>query len=329
MNSNSTLRVPEFIKQNQKPFLDKAFVYFTDLVKIQDFICFDAKNKGRLSQILVAGNLFKRGTLVVEVIDGVEDVHAEMRLLQKHLTTHKNTNNYYGITMLCCALCTHTVQRMHIDGERVTYARGSHGSLYPKWKLIDAIRDSHLEEFLGSGLFNKLQTMRGNRLYPPGVSITDPTNLEDKADIALFLIPALGFINDKEALKDLGIDPGYFMPGLRGALLYPLETQLVAKEYVKYLAEYQHYLKRQNELRSLLNIQLCDLQILDQFKNISKSSNQQQHDLYEVTIQLMSIYENLLCYQYILQDQNNKVAVPTELFAVVNNQKYIFRKNKL
>lgn len=210
----SRIPAPDFIKQNSDEFLECTGRYFKDLVTIEAFIETDAAQHGQLSMLLVQENLFKRSP-TVKIIDGGNDVHAEMRLLDYHLTKNNTTSGYFGITMLCCALCHFTMDHLQLVG-----FRGSHGTLYPKWVLIDPVKQQYLQQFLGQNLYQQYLALQEKQFYPPGVK-RDKKNLVAQSIAALELFACIGSINTKDAFDKLSIDQQYLLVGLTGIKLYP------------------------------------------------------------------------------------------------------------
>ena len=194
---------PDFIKEKPDEFCKKARKYFVDLVKVENFVAKDARNKGKLTKILCENNLFDK-KISLKVIDGVEKLHAEMRLLEYHLQKNKTRTNYYGISRLCCALCTYTLKQLIVDKHRVAEFRGSHATLFSKWVIIDIIKEKYLSVFLGNDLFQQYTSLEKEYCFPPGVSRKLKKNKCRKSEIALWIIPATSDI--KEKFSKLGID---------------------------------------------------------------------------------------------------------------------------
>ncbi|MFI4938048.1 MAG: nucleic acid/nucleotide deaminase domain-containing protein [Candidatus Berkiellales bacterium] len=211
---------PQFIKDNPDPdFFIRFKMYFEDLVAVETFVRKDAMERGRLSAIVARENFFKR-SVTLRLIDdtGHDDTHAEMRLLEYHLTRGREISDYYGITMLCCALCHFTMDNLKLVG-----SRGGHGGLYPRWRLIDVIHQEYLPRFLGDHLYRLQQSLAEHQCYFPGQKQI-LQNKVSQASVALSLVPAVGFINTQPAFEKLGIDLDDLLPTVEGADLYPAES---------------------------------------------------------------------------------------------------------
>ncbi len=214
---NDSVPAPHFIKQNPIQFLERASMYFRDLVLVEDFVANDARRNGKLSMLLVRESLFKR-SVTIQVIDGIPEQHAEIRLLEQHLLRNRTTDGYYGITMLYCALCNFTMRNLNVAN-----FRGTHGTLYPKWVLIDIIKQSFLQQFLGDVLYRDQQAFADSDIcYHPDAKPI-PKNSKKQSEVALMLFSAIGFINNLRAFNQLGIDQQLLLPGLAGLDLYPEE----------------------------------------------------------------------------------------------------------
>lgn len=207
---------PAFIKRSFDKFIEMAKKYLVALVRIENFVTSDAKKRGKLAQILVDERLFEEGIAFVKVIDGITGVHAEMRLLEHHLQNHPDTRNYYGITMLCCALCTHTMKQFQV----VDY-RGSHTTLFGGWGLGQFLEQpKYLKVFLGEELWSNYEKLREQTCQLPGDKQDEEDSCE-KTIAVLEIIPAVSGINFKEAFEELHIPEEYLLPQPVGESLYP------------------------------------------------------------------------------------------------------------
>jgi hypothetical protein len=214
--TKENIPAPTFIKNAPDKFIELARKYFVALVRVESFVASDAKKRGRLAQILVDECLFEEGIAFVKVIDGIAGVHAEMRLLEHHLQNHPDTRNYYGITMLCCALCTHTMKQF-----QVADYRGSHATLFGGWVLGQFLEQpKYLKVFLGEELWNSHEKLREQTCQLPGDK-QDEENSCEKTIAVLEIIPAVSGINSKEAFEELHIPEEYLLPQPVGESLYP------------------------------------------------------------------------------------------------------------
>lgn len=188
--------VPGFIKAKPEEFLKKGLRYFTDLVRALEFIRQDAKREGRLSSILLQENFFEK-TVSFTVIDGIERQHAEMRLLEQHLTDNTDLSNYFGITKLCCASCAFVLSRFQSIG-----CRGSHGALFGGWVLGNKLKEpTWLKTLLGQELYANYSSWKETAIQLPH----DSKKTISKACVALQLIEELASFNAKEILEEIGL----------------------------------------------------------------------------------------------------------------------------
>lgn len=209
---------PTFIKVNPCNFIKLAREYFTRLVRVENFIAIDAKKKGKLARILVDERLFEKGMACLRVVDGIDKVHAEMRLLEYHLQHHPDTRNYYGITMLCCALCTHTMKQFNVADYR-----GSHATLFAGWGLGEFLeQQKYLKIFLGE-LWSDYERLKG-RTCRLSDDKPDEEDSHEKTAVVLEIIPAVSGINSREAFEELHISEEYLLPQPMGESLYPHDS---------------------------------------------------------------------------------------------------------
>ena len=204
---------PDFIKKKPQRFIERGFHYFEDLAQIEDFVRRDARSRGRLSQYLLKEDFFQRKDSV-RVIDGVKDEHAEMRLLEEHLKSGHSLENYFGITMLCCAACHRMMQSF-----KLTQYRGFHSKLFGGWVFPEEIKRKYLNTFLGDDLFLLYQKLQDKICQIPGAA-----SKVSQQEVALRIIEVMHLLNNTNVLKTLGIPEKYLIIGAKGDALYPSRT---------------------------------------------------------------------------------------------------------
>ena len=195
--NHQKLKLPSFIKARFSDFFSVARRYFIQLVVIEEHMKKLAHANHPFASRISQETIFKEPK--VQLVQGKEGVHAEMRLFSTHLLKKKKPSDYYGIAKLCCALCHYTFHQCQAEGIRTPETRGTHATLY-KWPLPKAFyKDEHMKSLLGNALFTKYQkfnTKRRLESQKKGPQI-------DSKEVALEIISRLDMINSNKSLKKI------------------------------------------------------------------------------------------------------------------------------
>lgn len=193
---SSRIVIPPFVEKKIDQYIEYIIFYFLDLIKIENYIIDDAKKKGCLTKLLEKEKLGmeKRLPMIVDYLS--EGVHAEMRMVWYHLTTH--SKEYIGVGKLCCALCNFVMKQFDISDYQ-----GSHGTLFGGWILDRTFRQPEfLERFFGRDLYLQFQALAKQEIEIFG----DKKGVKTLASEVVFLIiQSLDKINNDAVLKKLGI----------------------------------------------------------------------------------------------------------------------------
>lgn len=180
---------PAFIKTNPDTFIKIGLPYFLDLIRLEKYVEESARKKDKLAKILVQERLFKKkvSPRVIGIPTDVENLHAEMRLLEVHLREQPNAP-YFGITKLCCGFCTYAMQQFDV----VEY-RGSSATLWPTWVVSDLLMsNAHRSTFLGDTLAQLYSDMAINYVSLPGAKSGEVVPMQRVLQLVL---PKIGSIN--------------------------------------------------------------------------------------------------------------------------------------
>jgi len=191
---------PQFIRDNFASFCRTAFRLFESLAFTEVYIKKNAEQNGSLARRIKNEHIFK--DLDVIIVDGKEDVHAEMRLFNHHLLRRNQSSGYYGIAKLCCALCNYTFKQFQAHGMRIPDTRGTFATLF-KWPLPESLRnDIHMKVFLGNALFLRYASFGRMRLES---SKKGP--YVDGKEVCWEIISGLdGLNNSTQNLRRLGLE---------------------------------------------------------------------------------------------------------------------------
>lgn len=206
--------LPDYLFQKYPFFLNAIRHYFIQLAFVEEYITKNAKNNGALARRLAKENIFKEPE--VEILEGEEGVHAEMRLFSHHLLERRNSVGYYGIAKLCCALCNYTLKQFQLTGLRCPETRGTHATTY-RWTLPEAFsHDVHMKHFLGQELFEKYKGL------PETVTLPLPKkgSVYMTHEVCKNIISWVDGLNSRRNLDKIGLDRRYLIKGTK-ELHYP------------------------------------------------------------------------------------------------------------
>ncbi len=199
--------LPPFIEAKFGLFCKIAGPYFSYLAFIERHMKDEAKRGGAPANRIAKEHTYD-GTSRFLIIEGEERVHAEMRLFSHHLLKgNLAQESYYGVSMLCCALCNYTLSQFRKKGLPVPETSGTHATLF-SWPLPEVLReDEYMKIFLGEDLFRQYKNL------PPVLNLggAKASDFCNSKEVCVAIIEALDKLNSTKNLKSLGLDAGYII----------------------------------------------------------------------------------------------------------------------
>lgn len=183
-------KIPDCIKLDPDLFMGRAWRYFIDLIKLEEFVRALDKENPLFEKLLeekgptVSKNLPK-------IVDDLKDgVHAEMRILWY---TREKKVPYIATSLLCCAHCG-----VMMHGCNVQEISGRHGRAYDKWWFA--------AEFFRDTRF--LKAFLGEKLHTQFTNFSESLNLSfgeiSRQQFVIMAIERIANLTDND-LKTLGV----------------------------------------------------------------------------------------------------------------------------